>query len=191
MDDIQVGDIQVGDVQVKDVMSDLVITVSPDDSILEAARQMARNSVSGVPVVVGRQAVGMVSESDVVWALTPEPEREAGMTLLDFMLRSQSETGKIGQRGSVRDIMSRAVIDISPFASIWKAASVMHSHGVKRLPVTDHDGRLVGIVSRADLVQAIAHGNRLIADFKQAIGAPEQTGPAQEPGVPANSAQHY
>lgn len=164
----------MNDIQVKHVMSELVTTASPEDPIQVAAEQLARNSISGMPVVAGGKVVGMVSESDIIWALVPQKERDAGMTILDFMMRSQSKDAEPVRNLTVSDIMSAAVIDISPLASLWKAASVMHRHGVNRLPVTDNDGRLVGIVSRADLVQAIAHGNAPIADFGEAVGVPSK-----------------
>jgi CBS domain-containing protein len=163
---------EMNDMQVKDVMSELVTTVSPEDSIHEAAGRLARNSISGMPVVAGRRVVGMVSESDIIYALTPQEEREAGMTLLDFMVHARRRDAERDKRLRVRDVMSTVVIDISAFASLWKAAAVMHGHGVKRLPVTDNEGRLIGIVSRADLVRAIARGDASIAsDVREAIGA--------------------
>lgn len=159
----------MNDIQVKHVMSELVTTASPEDPIHDAAERLARNSISGMPVVAGGKVVGMVSESDIIWALVPQNERDAGMTIVDFMMRSRSRDTEPVQKLIVGDIMSAAVIDISPFASLWKAASVMHRHGVNRLPVTDNDGQLMGIVSRADLVQAIAHANASTANFGETI----------------------
>lgn len=162
----------MSDMQVKHVMSERVTTVSPDHSIHEAAERLARDSISGMPVVVDRKVVGMVSESDIVWALTPQEEREAGMTLLDFMAHSRRRELEPHKHLRVSDVMSTAVIDIPPFASLWKAAGLMHSHSVKRLPVTDNEGRLVGIVSHADLVRAIARGDAVIAsEVQEAIAA--------------------
>jgi len=159
----------MSEIQVQDVMSELVTTVAPEDTIHEAAEQLARNSVSGMPVVTGTRVVGMVSESDIIWALTPEQEREAGMTILDFMMRFRHRDTAPNEHLRVRDIMSTLVASVSPYASIWKAASIMHSRGIKRLPVTDNEGHLVGIVSRADLIQAIAHDNTAVSDIQEAI----------------------
>jgi CBS domain-containing protein len=164
----------MNDIQVKYVMSEQVTTASPDDPIHEAAERLARNSISGMPVVSGGKVVGMVSENDIIWAVVPKNERDAGMTVLDFMKRSQSRDTEPTQNLTVRDIMSGAVIDISPFASLWKAASLMHRHGVSRLPVTDNDGHLVGIVTRADLVQAIAHADASTFNLGEAIAAPSE-----------------
>lgn len=161
----------MNDMQVKHVMSALVTTASPENSIHQAAERLSGNSISGMPVVVGRKVVGMVSESDIIWALTPQEEREAGMTLLDFMGRVRRRGSEPNKHLKVSDIMSTAVIKIAPSASLWKAAALMHSHSVKRLPVTDNDGQLVGIVSYADLVRAIARGDASVAsDVQEAIG---------------------
>lgn len=162
----------MSDMQVKHVMSERVTTVSPDHSIHEAAEQLARDSISGMPVVVDRKVVGMVSESDIVWALTPQEERETGMTLLDFMAHTRRREIDPDKHLRVSDVMSTAVVKIPPFASLWKAAALMHSHSVKRLPVTDNEGQLVGIVSHADLVRAIARGDDVIAsEVQEAITA--------------------
>ncbi len=162
----------MNDMQVRDVMSKLVVTVSPEDSIHDAAGRLARNAISGMPVIAGGRVVGMVSESDIIYALTPPEEREASMTLLDFMVHAGRRATEQHKHLRVEDVMSTVVIDVSAFANLWEAASIMHRRGVKRLPVTDDEGLLVGIVSRADLVRAIARGDASIAsDVREAIGA--------------------
>lgn len=162
----------MNDMQVRDVMSRLVVTVSPEDTIHEAAGRLARHAISGMPVVAGRRVVGMVSESDIIDALTPQEESEAGMTLLDFMVNKGRRATEQHAHLRVEDVMSTVVIDVSGFENLWEAASIMHRRGVNRLPVTDDDGHLVGIVSRADLVRAIARGDAPIAsDVREAIEA--------------------
>jgi len=142
--------------EVRHVMTTAVVTVGPEDSIQEAALRLSSNRISGMPVVAGRRVVGVISESDIIQALTPPMERERGMTLLDFVMRAREPTQEPRRLALVEDVMSSAVSTIAPTASIWEAASAMHRRGVKRLPVIDDDNRLVGIVSRADLVRAIA-----------------------------------
>ena len=103
----------MNDVQVKDVMSALVTTVSPEDSIHEAAGRLAHHSISGMPVVVDRRVVGMVSEGDIIYALTPQEEREAGMTVIDFMMHSRRRLAEPDKRLRVVDVMSKVVIGVS------------------------------------------------------------------------------
>lgn len=144
------------EIAVQDVMTTDVVTVSPEDSIHEAARRLTGNRISGMPVVTGRLVVGIVSESDLIAALTPLAERERGMTLLDFVMWTREPADRSHEPAVVDDVMSKVVATIAPTATMWEAAAAMHRRGVKRLPVTDNEGRLIGIVSRADLVRAIA-----------------------------------
>ena len=140
-----------------DVMTRDVATVHPEAPLLDAVKLMASRRISGMPVVAGKRVVGVISESDIIQALTPPMERERGMTLLDFVMRAREPVQERHQLALVEDVMSSLVSSIAPTASIWEAGSAMHRQGVKRLPVVDDEGRLVGIISRADLVRAIAH----------------------------------
>jgi CBS domain-containing protein len=71
---------------------------------------------------------------------------------------------------TVRNVMSQMVIQVLPDTSLWKAASIMERRGVKRVPVVNDEGYLLGIVSRADLVKAMAKDDRgIAADVMEAI----------------------
>lgn len=144
------------EIQVREVMTTLVVSVRPENSIHEAAVRLSANRISGMPVVTGGDVVGVISESDIIQALIPPADRERGMTVLDLIIRSREPPSEPATPTLVRDVMSKVVTSVGATASIWEAASVMHRRGVKRLPVTDDDGQLVGIISRADLVRAIA-----------------------------------
>ena len=144
--------------EVRDVMTTSVITVGPEDSIHEAAVRLSANHISGMPVLARSQVVGVISESDIIQALTPPEERKRGMSLLDFVMATRSPSREPQHEPAVvDDVMSRVVTAVAPNATIWEAASEMHRRGVKRLPVTDQDGKLLGIISRGDLVRAIAN----------------------------------
>jgi CBS domain-containing protein len=122
---------------VEDVMTGLVVKLHPDDTVREAAFRLAQNDVSGAPVVQEGKVVGIVSGSELV---------RAGAT-------------------RVGSVMTAHVITTLPTATILEAASVMERHRVKRLPVCDDVGRLLGVVSRSDILGAIVrmHGDRRIA----------------------------
>jgi CBS domain-containing protein len=162
---------KMSDVKVREVMTHRVATLRPTDSLHEAAQRLAHNHVSGAPVVVDGKVEGMVSESDIIHAVTPSVPRDRGASVLDLL----SVIGRARPRDSehgktVAEIMSPLVIQVSSEASIWKAASVMERRGVKRLPVVDENGYLLGIVSRADLVRAIAKEDaEIAADVIEAI----------------------
>jgi len=146
------------EIQVQDVMTTSVVTVGPEESIQEAARRLSGSHISGMPVVAGTKVVGVISERDIIHALTPPVERERAMTLLEFLASPRDSEATPTKVVLVEDVMSRGVTTIPPTASIWEAASAMHRRRVKRLPVTDRDRKLVGIVSRADLIRAIGDG---------------------------------
>jgi CBS domain-containing protein len=160
----------MSDMRVNDVMTRLVITVSPESSIGEAARRLARHRISAAPVVEEGKLVGILSEADIISALSPADPRPwtgsvpayirvSGVLAAAAGAHPTSETGGVG---FVRDAMTACVVATSPSASIWEAASLMADQGVKRLPVTDADRRVVGIVSRADLVRVMARDDESI-----------------------------
>lgn len=161
----------MSDVKVQDVMTHLVVMLYPTDSVHEAARRLARNRISGAPVVEAGKVVGVVSESDLIRAVTPPVRGNYGASILDIL----SVIARVKPRGhehgrTVGDVMSTLVIDVAPSASIWKAASIMERRDVKRLPVVDDEGYLLGIVSRADLIKAIARDDAdIAADVVEAI----------------------
>lgn len=134
-------------VRIREVMTRSVITISGDTPLKEAAVVMGRNRISGLPVMDGDELVGIITESDFVSRLA-----EDGGGLLDALLgRKQTEIG-----GSVAEAMTRQPLTITPDESVSAAARIMSEHRVKRLPVVDGSGRLVGIVSRADLMSVFA-----------------------------------
>jgi CBS domain-containing protein len=162
----------MADVKVKDVMTHLVVMLYPKDTIHDAALRLARNRISGAPVVEDGRVVGIVSESDLIHAAAPPAKARHGGTVAEVLAALTSPRRGVHLNGTtVLDIISSAVIDISPEASVWRAAELMEDKGVKRLPVVDEDGYLVGIISRADLVKAMAKSDDVIrADVAEAIG---------------------
>ena len=141
--------------RIQDVMTPDVIAVSPDTPIYRAARLMVNHEVSGLPVVDERGAVvGIVSEGDLI-VRQKGRERRSWWKLFfedpEALAREyQKKTGTI-----VGDVMTRDVISASPELPIESAALMLDKHRVRRLPVVA-DGRLVGIVSRGDLIKALA-----------------------------------
>lgn len=161
----------MSDVRVQDVMTHLVVMLYPNDSVHEAAQRLARNSISGAPVVEDGKVVGIVSESDLIHAVMPPVPVDRGASILDVLsVVGQARPRAHSHGKKVADVMSPLVIQVSPSASIWKAASIMEHRGVKRLPVVDDGGYLLGIVSRADLVRVMARDDEQIsADVIDAI----------------------
>ena len=148
------------DLKVRDIMQTDVITVSPDATIRELAGILAEHKFSGVPVVdAAGRVVGMVSESDVIMQ-DAEFHFPYYIQFLESVIYLQS-LAKFEERfrktfgTKVSEVMSDNPVKIASDASIHDAATLMADHRVDRLPVID-DERLVGIVTRTDIVRAIA-----------------------------------
>ena len=130
---------------VRDLMTTDVVAVAKETSIRDAARLMFRYRVSGLPVVdVEDRVLGIITEGDF---LQMEIERV--------------ETGSIPDR--VGDVMSTGVKTIPPDMDVIGAARFMHAQQLKRLVVAE-DGKMVGIISRADFVAAFTRPDDLIED---------------------------
>jgi CBS domain-containing protein len=150
----------VDELRVRDIMQTEVITVGPATTVRELADILAKHKVSGVPVVDGeRRVLGMVSEADIILQ-DADLHFPYYIQFLDSVIYLQSFS-KFEERfrkafgSKVTEVMSDEVFTISSDASLGDAATLMADRKVNRLPVIEGD-RLVGIVTRGDIVQAIA-----------------------------------
>ena len=141
---------------VADVMTRRVITVKPETTIADAARRMLRHRIGGLPVVdEGRRVVGVVTEGDILRRAETGTERRhpRWLEILITPGRLAEEYAQANAR-NVGVVMSADVVAVTPQDSLAEVVGLMERHHVKRLPVIA-EGRLVGIVSRADLLQAL------------------------------------
>jgi CBS domain-containing protein len=132
---------------VKDVMTTRVIWVKKDATFREMAIALRDYRVSAFPVVDDdRKVIGVVSEADMLnkEALVDEPGVFGGI----LHRRDQAKARGI----TAGDLMTTTVVAVRPEDTVEHAAKLMYDRGVKRLPVTDESGHLVGIVSRADVL---------------------------------------
>lgn len=129
--------------RIRDLMTTVVVTVSERTPLKEAAEMMSERGISGLPVLRDGKVVGVVSEADFVARAT------GGRSLVDLLFPRQ----KLDRHAdTVGEIMATDVVSIGPDASHVDAARLMERNRVKRLPVVDADGRLLGVVSRADIL---------------------------------------
>jgi CBS domain-containing protein len=147
---------------VADVMTRDLFTVRPETPLQEAILLLAKNRISGLPVVTeAGELKGVLSESDLMWQVTGAP-LPAYIMLLDSVIylenpaRYNEEVHKaLGQ--TVAEVMSHEkVITTKPDASLREAAQLMHNKKVTRLPVLDETDTLVGILTQGDIVRALA-----------------------------------
>ena len=155
-----------------DVMTTEVVAVPPDTPASSIASVLFRNGISAVPVVDGSGVpLGMVSEGDLM--PRDDSEREARR---DWWLKLLAEGEDLGpdylhhlerKDRTARQIMRSPVVTVEEGADLVEVAETLAAHNIKRVPVV-RDGRIVGIVSRADLVKAVA---RQTPEFEPSLHA--------------------
>ena len=143
--------------QAREVMNSAVICVGPNKSVSEIAELLMRNEISAVPVVDGAGApLGIVSEGDLTGARLRDRQRRR-----DWWLEMLAEGRGLAPQfvDSVatlraRDVMVTPVITVGEHTPVEEIAELLERHRIKRVPVL-RDGKVVGIVSRANLLRTI------------------------------------
>ncbi|MBI4758698.1 MAG: CBS domain-containing protein [Chloroflexi bacterium] len=145
--------------KVKEIMATEVVSVGPETRVNEIARLMLERQVSGVPVIDDSKAVvGIVTELDMI-VRNARLHFPTYIRLLDstFYLESPQHFGEELRRAlgtTAKDIMTQNVITVGPEAEVEDVATLMVEKRVNPIPVVE-DGRLVGIVSRTDLIKLL------------------------------------
>jgi CBS-domain-containing membrane protein len=141
-------------ITVRDVMTNSVVTTSPSAPFKYVLRIMQDQRISGVPVVdESGRLVGIVSEADLLRAENRDPPRRNFFREWFVSPARLSEIERRSEDLRAEDVMTRDVVTVRAETSVTDAARMLLEAGVKRLPVTDDQGRVVGIVSRADLLR--------------------------------------
>ena len=146
---------------IADVMSRDPIVVKPETSLKEAIQILAERRISGLPVVDDTgKLVGVISETDLMWqetGVTPP----AYIMFLDSVIYLQNPATyerdlhkALGQ--TVGEVMSKNPITISPDKLLPEAARILNDRKIHRLPVLDSSGQVIGILTRGDIIRAMA-----------------------------------
>ncbi|MBI3674867.1 MAG: CBS domain-containing protein [Rhizobiales bacterium] len=151
----------------KDIMTTVVVSVPPDATIAEAVKTLLDHHISGLPVIDrSGQLAGILTEGDLMRRAELMADRRP------WWLASASSTEQIAAAYvkahgmKVQDVMTRDVVTIDEDEPLDRIAMLLEARGIKRVPVTK-SGKLVGIVSRANLLRAMAastSGNRAPSD---------------------------
>ena len=145
---------------VQEVMTKDVVTVTPDDSIERCANLLFEHNISGLPVIDEEGKVaGMVTEGDLIRraARIKAPgylEVLGGLVYLGNPVKFVDELKK-AMSLRAGDLMTDKIIDISADSTVEEAATKMLKHSISRLPVTDWSKKLVGILSRRDIMHSL------------------------------------
>ena len=122
--------------RIREVMTSNPSTIESDKSVADAARIMKQEDAGVVPVTENGRLTGMVTDRDIAIRVVAE--------------------GKDAQSTSVREVSSRNLVTVDPQQDLDEALRLMAKHQVRRLPVVEEDGRLVGVVAQADVAR---HGD--------------------------------
>lgn len=145
-----------------DIMTSPVITVGPDTLVRHIAGLLYEHRISAVPVLEQSKLVGIVSEADLLHRHEIGTDRSARSWWLQLLSADRSIGDYVKSHATrARDIMTREVVSVSPDTPVAQIATLLENRGVKRVPVLE-GGRLAGIVSRSNLVQALAAKGRLM-----------------------------
>lgn len=166
--------------RVQDIMTSPVITATPEMPLRDVAELLVRHRISAVPVVdQAGKVVGMVSEGDLIHREETHTERRQSWWLELFTSDDALAQDYVKSHGrTAKDVMSRHVLSVDTSATPAHVASLLEKRRIKRVPVIE-DGKLVGIVSRADLVRALvraapadaASGKHTDAEIQMALDA--------------------
>lgn len=138
---------------VQDVMTTGVLTVNKFDNIMKAARILSERSISGLPVVdKADRVIGVVTQADILSIIGGRKE-QTFKDLLRHIIGEPLPERKMGD--IVGDIMAASPVTIAPGTPVAEAARIMDEKRIRRLPVVDGQNRLLGIISRADILKAI------------------------------------
>ena len=155
---------------VRDIMTTNVVTVRADASFKEIAVRLREHRVSAFPVLdKDGTVIGVVSEADLLLKEALPLSEEEALSEEDAL--EGARPGILRQRAQEKaraltaaDLMSRPAVTVGVEDSVEHAARLMYARGVKRVPVTDAAGRLVGIVSRADVLSVFGRGDEEIRE---------------------------
>lgn len=158
-------------IEIQDAMQKEVITFKEADKISEVSKTLRDHKISGAPVVDDKwKVVGILSEGDIMRLLEVHSPNlnlilPAPLDLIELPVRMKYEFDEIAAGinkaavQQVSSIMTRKVITITPDKSISDAAELMDQHQINRLPVVDEENKLVGILTRGDIIGAMVKSN--------------------------------
>ncbi|MDI6645300.1 MAG: CBS domain-containing protein [Methanobacteriaceae archaeon] len=158
-------------IKIEDAMQKNVIAFKPNDQISDVAEILRKNKISGAPILdEDMKVVGIVSEGDIMRLLeVHSPEINlilpSPLDLIELPLRMKHEYDEIAEglkkaaTVNVEEIMTKQVVTIKKDNNISEAAEIMDSKDIKRLPVVDDNGKIIGIVTRGDIIGAMVKLN--------------------------------
>ncbi|MGE5446005.1 MAG: CBS domain-containing protein [Ignavibacteriales bacterium] len=125
---------------VRKITKKKVVTVSPDDTVVRAAKLMGERNVGSIVVVENKKPVGILTDRDITIRVVAR-KADINSTLVKGVMTKKIITGKDGQR-------------------VAELAKIMHEHGIRRVPIVDKKGRLTGIITLDDILYMMGRALR-------------------------------
>ncbi len=147
--------------QAIDVMTPYVVSVKPDTTVREAAALLVEHGLSGAPVIDEQgQLLGMISDGDLLHRVEVDTEKPRRPWWLEMLSGRRDAADYVKAHARlVKDVMTERVITVDETTPLDQLANLLETHHIRRVPVLRGD-QVVGIVSRANLVQALALSSR-------------------------------
>ncbi len=152
--------------KVRDIMTRKVITFKPDDTLHRALDTFTKNNISGAPVLKEGKLVGLITELDIIKVIDIYTPKVHFTSMPHFFLvlaglKSRNKAAELkkkiiaASKLMIEDFMTRDPVIIGPDADIMEAARIIDTYKVNRIPIVEK-GKLQGIVTRNDIIKAVA-----------------------------------
>jgi CBS domain-containing protein len=160
--------------KVSEIMSTPVVTVTPDTTFKDALELLVERGISGLPVVTeGDHLVGIVTEADLIPKEAYQRSRRRALDVLVELVRGGPSLWSKSEATTVEHLMTRRPHIATDDEDVRAVARRMAEHAIKRLPVVDAFGRLVGIVSRRDVLSTFCRSDaEIAAEIRQRLASP-------------------
>ncbi len=141
-------------IKAKDIMTRDVVYASTNSSLIEVADKMEKNGVSGLPVVdTDKKVVGVISEKDFLFHMGGKHGRSF-MEVVAYCLHNNDCVAKTVRKKSAEDAMTTPAVTVSEDTAVSEIIGILKEKNINRVPVIDPVGRIVGIVTRTDILGA-------------------------------------
>ncbi|MBU1125869.1 MAG: CBS domain-containing protein [Candidatus Omnitrophica bacterium] len=143
--------------KIREIMATNVVSIKPDDNVLDALIILLKREISGLPVMDAQgKLVGMFTEKDIISAILPSYIKKVGKFIYEENPKSTKKKFSEFSAMKVSQLMRHEVIATSEETTLCEAARIMLTQNIRRLPIVDKAGTVVGMIARGDVLSAFA-----------------------------------
>ncbi|MFN4132340.1 MAG: HPP family protein [Caldimicrobium sp.] len=141
----------IKEIKAKDIMNPQVIFASPEETLEEIVRKLVKAKISGLPIVENEKVIGLLSEKDIFKKLEIDMNFKALSIFLN--LEKTIQNWERLKNSKAKEIMTTPAITIEENSSVEEVFKIIKMHKINRIPVVNYQGKLVGIITREDLLK--------------------------------------